>query len=299
MDNIRFGKFIAENRKLKGMTQAELAEQIGVSDKAVSKWETGRGFPDINLLEPLSHALQISVTELMQCERKMQETMQKVPEKDEALVLSVLRYARDEMRRKKQQSRLLLGFVLTVCLVLWEIFVQYRLYTLDTLLILFGFSELALGIVGMGINRDGRHRIYPYVTGGIVLVCNLGVMYGLPGLISEESAFAILQPEHVGVAFSFCLRAECAGILLWQVVCSFRQWEKAAHPTAMAQFFGWAVFTANLYLESTLHRMDTLSSWYAYGIWYLLPILIWAVFLAGKLVWDRKRPSEDENPLNP
>ena len=47
------------------MTQAELADQIGVSDKAVSKWETGRGLPDISLIQPLAQALGVSVIELM------------------------------------------------------------------------------------------------------------------------------------------------------------------------------------------------------------------------------------------
>ena len=52
-------------REAKGVTQAELAEQIGVSSKAVSKWETSKGLPDISLIEPLSHALGVSVMELM------------------------------------------------------------------------------------------------------------------------------------------------------------------------------------------------------------------------------------------
>ena len=55
-------KQLRESRKL---TQAELAERIGVSSKTVSKWETGKGLPDISLLQPLSQALGISVIELM------------------------------------------------------------------------------------------------------------------------------------------------------------------------------------------------------------------------------------------
>ena len=52
-------------RKEKGMTQARLAEVIGISDKTVSKWETSRGLPDISLMEPLAKALGVSVPELM------------------------------------------------------------------------------------------------------------------------------------------------------------------------------------------------------------------------------------------
>lgn len=59
------GQTIKMLRKKKNMTQAKLAEMLSVSDKAISKWETGKGFPDITLLEPLSKALGVSVAELM------------------------------------------------------------------------------------------------------------------------------------------------------------------------------------------------------------------------------------------
>ncbi|SDX39804.1 helix-turn-helix domain-containing protein [Eubacterium barkeri] len=59
------GKTIRQLREDKHLTQKELADQIAVSDKAVSKWETGRGLPDITLLEPLASALEISVAELL------------------------------------------------------------------------------------------------------------------------------------------------------------------------------------------------------------------------------------------
>lgn len=59
------GATIKRLRKKKGFTQGELAEQIGVSGKAVSKWETSKGLPDISLLEPLAAALSVSVAELL------------------------------------------------------------------------------------------------------------------------------------------------------------------------------------------------------------------------------------------
>lgn len=63
------GSVIRQLRELRGLTQAQLAERISVSDKAVSKWETGRGLPDITLLEPLAEVLGVSVLELMRGER--------------------------------------------------------------------------------------------------------------------------------------------------------------------------------------------------------------------------------------
>ena len=65
MDAEKFGTFIAAVRKEKNMTQAQLAEKIHVTDKAVSRWERGVGFPDINTIEPLADALEISVLEIM------------------------------------------------------------------------------------------------------------------------------------------------------------------------------------------------------------------------------------------
>ena len=65
MDNYITGATIKRLREAKGITQTQLAEQIGVSDKAVSKWETAKGLPDITLIEPLSKALGVSVMELM------------------------------------------------------------------------------------------------------------------------------------------------------------------------------------------------------------------------------------------
>ena len=64
MDSYIKGEVIRTLREKNKMTQADLAERIGVSDKAVSKWETGRGLPDITLIEPIADALGLSVGEL-------------------------------------------------------------------------------------------------------------------------------------------------------------------------------------------------------------------------------------------
>ena len=69
MDQIKTGRFIADLRKEKGMTQKELADAIGVSDKAISKWECGNGMPELSMLIPLCELLQINVNELLSGER--------------------------------------------------------------------------------------------------------------------------------------------------------------------------------------------------------------------------------------
>ena len=65
MDTYITGSIIKNLREKKGITQSQLSEVLGVSSKAVSKWETGKGFPDITLIEPIAKALSVSVMELI------------------------------------------------------------------------------------------------------------------------------------------------------------------------------------------------------------------------------------------
>ena len=69
MDQIKTGRFIAEQRKAHGMTQRQLAEKLSVSDKTVSKWECGNGLPEVSLMLPLCELLSINVNELLSGER--------------------------------------------------------------------------------------------------------------------------------------------------------------------------------------------------------------------------------------
>lgn len=75
MDAKALGAFVAELRKEHKMTQAELAARLNVTDKAVSRWERGLGFPDINTLEPLADVLGVSLAELMKCQRLSEESV--------------------------------------------------------------------------------------------------------------------------------------------------------------------------------------------------------------------------------
>ena len=69
MDQVKIGKFIADERKRKKYTQRQLAGILGISDKTISKWERGNGFPEISLLLPLCEELEITVNELLSGER--------------------------------------------------------------------------------------------------------------------------------------------------------------------------------------------------------------------------------------
>ncbi len=69
MNQEKIGKFIAECRKNKKLTQAELAEKLGVTDRSISKWENGRGMPELSLFKPLCDELDITINELMSGEK--------------------------------------------------------------------------------------------------------------------------------------------------------------------------------------------------------------------------------------
>lgn len=75
MDQIKIGAFIAANRKKLGLTQVQLAEQLGVSNKSVSKWERGVCLPDVSLYQPLCGILDISLTEFFAGEKLSEETL--------------------------------------------------------------------------------------------------------------------------------------------------------------------------------------------------------------------------------
>ncbi len=82
MDSIKIGKFIAEKRKAKNLTQLQLAERLYVTDRAVSKWECGRSLPDSSIMLELCEALDISVNELLTGEVLEMETYNKQAEEN-------------------------------------------------------------------------------------------------------------------------------------------------------------------------------------------------------------------------
>ena len=115
------GALIAQRRREKGWSQAELAERIHVTDKAVSKWETGRSLPGIDCLELLAEALDLQVLELLRGRRLPPEA----PAEARAEVREVLAYSRREVRRRTRSQRrrclaALLALLLAAGLGLWR-----------------------------------------------------------------------------------------------------------------------------------------------------------------------------------
>lgn len=86
MDQVKIGRFIADRRKAQGLTQMQLAERLGITDRAVSKWETGRAMPDSSLMLTLCALLAITVNELLSGEKNGMENNEK---KNEQLLLDM------------------------------------------------------------------------------------------------------------------------------------------------------------------------------------------------------------------
>ena len=82
MNQIQIGRFIAASRKTQGMTQRQLADKLGISDKTVSKWERGKGLPEVGLMLPLCASLDITVNDLLSGERVSDANYQKKAEEN-------------------------------------------------------------------------------------------------------------------------------------------------------------------------------------------------------------------------
>lgn len=96
MDQIKIGKFISQMRKNLHMTQKQLADKLNISDKTVSKWECGKGLPEVSLMLPLCEALKINVNELLSGERLSDENYH---EKAEENVMNLIR-EKEEAKKK-------------------------------------------------------------------------------------------------------------------------------------------------------------------------------------------------------
>lgn len=97
MDQIQIGKFIASERKKQQLTQQQLGERLGISNKTVSKWECGNGFPDVSILQPLCKERRVDVTELLAGKRLDAAELQRQAEEN---VLTQIRLHQETKRSK-------------------------------------------------------------------------------------------------------------------------------------------------------------------------------------------------------
>ena len=112
MNQEKIGKFILELRKEKNMTQQELADKIGVTDRAISKWENGRGMPDLSLMKPLCQELEITINELISGERINKKVYH---EKLEENILNTIDYSNKRIKKTNKTFKIII--ITTIILI--------------------------------------------------------------------------------------------------------------------------------------------------------------------------------------
>ncbi|MBR1747736.1 MAG: helix-turn-helix transcriptional regulator [Clostridia bacterium] len=113
MDQIKIGKFIADKRKEQNMTQLQVAEKLGITDRAVSKWETGKSMPDSAIMLELCDLLKITVNELLCGEKLSMENYNKELEKN---LLETLKEKEDSDKRLLA-NEIVMGVIAVISLI--------------------------------------------------------------------------------------------------------------------------------------------------------------------------------------
>ncbi len=144
MNTTEIGCFIADLRKMQGLTQKELAQKLMVTDKAISRWETGKGLPDTSLLIPLADALGVSVGELLSAKRLEEENMK---QQTDRIIVESLSYS------KKMSANIVtvLLLVVGVFLAVSPLYVASKGY-----LWIVGVLMIAAAVVWMILRKTGK-----------------------------------------------------------------------------------------------------------------------------------------------
>ncbi|MBR4015617.1 MAG: helix-turn-helix transcriptional regulator [Anaerotignum sp.] len=140
MDQIKIGKFITSCRKEQGMTQANLAEKLGISDRAVSKWETGKSMPDSGIILELCAYLKISVNELFSGERIESEDYTRKAEENMIILAEKKAQAKKHLFRTKM-------FLLVIAVLIFPLHLAINYYYLDNITTGMGEVVIIAGII--------------------------------------------------------------------------------------------------------------------------------------------------------
>ena len=184
MDQEKIGKFIAACRKEKGFTQASLAEKLGITDRAVSKWETGKSLPDASIMMELCELIGTNVNELLTGERIALDEYTKKAEQS----LIEMQAKAEKADRNLLRMEIVMGIIIIpLCIILTkisEIFINQGDALIGYALLVISYIAIVLfGIMGMKIEHDAGYYECP----------NCGERY-------VPSMLAVLLAIHVGTA---------------------------------------------------------------------------------------------------
>lgn len=152
MNQIQIGKFIADRRKKFNMTQSELAEKIGITNRAVSKWETGKSIPDVSIMLELCEILDISVNELL-CGKQLNEKEEQKEAEENTLTMLM---AKGELENFRILMEILIfaGIIIATTLTsILAVTVIQKIITLVTGCFVWGYGLWMRIKVGKAIKR--------------------------------------------------------------------------------------------------------------------------------------------------
>lgn len=144
MEQVKIGKFIASKRKEQGLTQLQLAEKLGITDRAVSKWETGKSLPDASLMPELCKLLKITINDLL-CGEVV--SVENYNEKAEKALLEMVK--KEEMQNKKlMMYENVIGFGSTLSFLIQVLVAVFfvKNITAQILLFILAFAFLIVGV---------------------------------------------------------------------------------------------------------------------------------------------------------
>ena len=207
MEQQKIGKFIHDLRKEKEMTQKQLADRVGVSDKTISKWETGRGIPDTAIMSELCKVLGISINELLSGERL---SVDNYSGKAEENMVNLLKDKEQEKEKQKWSKVNVALNLLWLLLFIFMIFILgmgqpdiYWFIDMPSLYLNIGFLILGLGISGqlkffwMGIKaafvRDGFKDVKKYLDKPQLQKAEYALGFGIKVVLLSSAAASIIS----------------------------------------------------------------------------------------------------------
>ncbi len=166
MNQEKIGKFIAQCRKNKKMTQQDLAEKLGVTDKSIGNWENGRNMPDLSLFKPLCKELDITINDLMSGEKIKEEKYQ---EKFEENIVNTIDYSTKKMNKY--------GNIIGLLLVIFGLFTSMSAIMIFPSESSWGsiYSVFGVIIFVIGISKLTRHIKY-YIRLLLILFIFIGTL---------------------------------------------------------------------------------------------------------------------------
>ena len=188
IDKVKFGAFVSELRKEKGITQKELAGKLFISDKAISKWETGHSVPDITLLVPLAEVLDVTVTELLEC-KKIEKAESLNVEQAEDLVKKVIGLSEEEkgIRPQFDMKKAILFFGALLLSVL-QLLVLHHMEYMQYFEIFIGFTVGMCALFGAYFWFFIKEKLPAYYDENKINVYVDGMMHmNMPGVYFNNS----------------------------------------------------------------------------------------------------------------